>query len=506
MKIKKKTNIANNYFDVEIEFKDKNNKSNNKKIEVKDWNDTDFNISSDIINEVDTSEFNGFKFFNITHKNDSEIQGYYTAKTFTYYTITVSAKKGKDISEINEFLYKNKKDCKLQFFYIDISVDIDDYEKPTKRLINSLFLQIIPDFYMKKNVFFMNYHFKSDTRLIPVFENNYKEEEDIKAGFSRTEDYFSYKGVNSSSKLYDKEKYARLYIRVDNKKMEIFREYQNFLDFYAENTSLWFSIFGVLNFLFTFYNSFHANRSMSKKLFFFEEKEDNKFNFLKRKNSINSTESSIPRISLNDIQNSDIEDKDKNGNNLYSMPVIYTPKNIKNDNFIITSEKGLNREELNLTMNSIKKKEEKEKEIEKEKEEEKIKNPFSVLELIKVSIFTCCENKLKFKEKLIKEAMDIFNKKLDIYLYIKNMILIDLMYQVLIDNNNKDCINFLSRSLIYLNKKKEEEIEELNEFYKPTSKLKSDKSNKLYIKFKNLMEKTEKTEIEKKIISLYIDD
>ena len=40
----------------------------------------------------------------------------------------------------------------------------------------------------------------------------------------------------------------------------------------------------------------------------------------------------------------------------------------------------------------------------------------------------------------------------------------------------------------------------------PTSKLKSYNSDKLYREFTKLVEKTEKTEIEKKIVSLYNDD
>ena len=87
------------------------------------------------------------------------------------------------------------------------------------------------------------------------------------------------------------------------------------------------------------------------------------------------------------------------------------------------------------------------------------------------------------------------------------MILIDIMFKVLMDEVNKDCVNFLSRSLIYLDKKKIEEEEELNNIYKPTSKFDSDNSNKLLSAFQSLMEKDEKlkTEIEKKIISLYTD-
>ena len=39
--------------------------------------------------------------------------------------------------------------------------------------------------------------------------------------------------------------------------------------------------------------------------------------------------------------------------------------------------------------------------------------------------------------------MDIFDKKLDIYIYTKNMILIDIMYQILMSDINKDYVNFL---------------------------------------------------------------
>ena len=83
------------------------------------------------------------------------------------------------------------------------------------------------------------------------------------------------------------------------------------------------------------------------------------------------------------------------------------------------------------------------------------------------------------------------------------MILIDIIYKVLMDDINKDCVNFISRSLIYLDKKKKEEEEELNNFYNPVTKFRTD--DKLYREFKNLMEKNGKTEIEKKIISLYTD-
>ena len=94
------------------------------------------------------------------------------------------------------------------------------------------------------------------------------------------------------------------------------------MEFYADNSSLWISIFDILNIFFTFYNNYKANRLISKKLFFFEEKEDNQLNNLKRRNSLNSTKSSFPKVSIDDI--SGIEKKEK----IYTNPVIFTQKKL----------------------------------------------------------------------------------------------------------------------------------------------------------------------------------
>ena len=325
------TREAAKLFEVTINFKKTNrdNKAENEDKPIKTNSCSTNNFEKELKDTIDNLNLNNltiedFQCLQVNGKNEKKIQGIYTDKIFAYYKITVSAKKGK-ISEINNILFENE--CRLQFYYTDYTIDIDNYVKPIKPLTNSLFLEINPYFYTKKNVFFMNYHFKNDDRLIHLFDKDYEKEKIIKTGLSRTEDYFIYKG-DDPSKL----EYARLFIRADNKRMEIKREYQNLLDFYAENTSLWFSIFEILNFIFTFYNDFHANRSMSRKLFFFEEKDNNKFNVLKRKNSINSTESSIPRISINDLTMNDFEEKEKKDDkNLKSMPVIYTAK--VNNNF-----------------------------------------------------------------------------------------------------------------------------------------------------------------------------
>ena len=379
-----------NYFDLKVEFKSKDNTNimiPTKKCEKKDL---DEKLNETLINNLTINEL-GIEDFHCLLNKTNKVEGIYTDQNFTCYKITVSAKAGKTFNEINNFLYGNgKKDCKLQFYYVDYSIDIENYSEPIKPLINSLFLQLNPDFYIKKNVFFMNYHFKSDYRLFHIFEFDKSQKDEInKTGFSRVEDYFLYKGVDTSSNLSEKDKFAKLFVRVDNKKMEIKREYQNLLDFYAENSAFWVSLFDALNIILTIYNDFHANRSMSRKLFFFEEKEDNKFNSLKRRSSVSSNLSFMNKTSINDANSvndannitiNDIEEKDSNSKNKTSMPVVYTPKVF--NNFIAATDKGLNREEINTK--EIKTKKEKE-------EEEKNKNPFSILTLYKISIYCCCK-------------------------------------------------------------------------------------------------------------------
>ena len=235
---------------------------------------------------------------------------------------------------------------------------------------------------------------------------------------------------------------------------------------------------------------------MSKKLFFFDEmKEDNKYNML-RKNSLNSNNSKL--------KNKTINSSDNNINEITNINSYYENKNkeenIKNE---INNEKNIISEKSFSSTDD-------ENVIQKSKiqiEENKKINEISLFEIIKISFFSCfvcCKKNEKYKEKIIKKAINIFDKKLDIYIYIKNMILLDIMYQILMSDINKDYVNFLSRSLIYLDKNIKEQSKELEAIYKPSSKLNYDYSNKLFKKFTKLVEKEEKTEIERKLVYLYM--
>ena len=142
---------------------------------------------------------------------------------------------------------------------------------------------------------------------------------------------------------------------------------------------------------------------------------------------------------------------------------------------------------------------------------------YKIYEMIGAELPSCCKTKkFKYKESLINQSHKILNDKLDIFLYIRNMLLFDSIKQIYLEN--KSIVNFMSRPIIYLNKKeeKDEEIEEIEEieevekmeinkdeedFYKYTYKLDYDKIYNIIQKLAQKPE-NEKTKIEKIIIYL----
>ena len=208
----------------------------------------------------------------------------FSLKKCTFISITVLSKnKSKELfDKINNYLLKNE--CNLQFYYSDITVNITNYKEPSKPFIDSIFLQINPHLYIKKNIFFMKYHFKYDNRLFPIIDSKSEEEEII--GFSRTENYIAFEGLNRTNAIFanpNNNKYAKIYIRVDNKKMEIKKKYQSFLEFYAEKSSFWFDIFSLLDFIINIIYNYASNRILSQKLFIFEGIEDSRIKYLQYK-------------------------------------------------------------------------------------------------------------------------------------------------------------------------------------------------------------------------------
>jgi hypothetical protein len=430
----------------------------------------------------------------------NSLEGIYTDELFSYYEISVESKYKNNethIQIINDFLIQY--DCKLQFYYTDITINLDDHKNPYSSFLNSLFLQLNPTLIQKKNIFLMNYHLYDDDHFFHILDN--KEEPINRTGLSRVEDYAVYKGLDRGvMKTEDYSIYAKMYIRVDNKKIEIKRRYQDFMEFFADTTALFSTLFFVLGAIFAYYDRVIANHSISKKLFYFEGIEGNKFDQLrelkkvltnKEKDWKNAT-IGIPTTNYSNIQNNNLENNIGNND---------TCENIKIEKEIKKNEKK--GELINY-------------------------NSYNIFEMIWSFTSKCCKTK-KFENKtnLIKQSNDLIDDKLDIIFYIKNMFLFQSINRIYLEN--KTIINFLSSPIIYLDEEKCEEknkyeqnkiniskISQINdvesseegdsnnirnskiEQYNSVKKIKSDKLNK---KIAELVMKNNKTKPETRLIN-----
>ena len=111
----------------------------------------------------------------------------------------------------------------------------------------------------------MNLYFENDHDLFFPTED----EQQINNSLSRTEQYFLYKGLNRGEiKPTDFQYYAKIYIRVDTKKIRVKKKYQNLSEFYSDTFSFWGFVFYVCGIFFNIYNKFYLSRSFEKKYFF----------------------------------------------------------------------------------------------------------------------------------------------------------------------------------------------------------------------------------------------
>ena len=270
------TNIrAEDLFDKEFLFitndKKKIQKKNSSKVLFHDCTDLDFNNVPN--NSFDYLHIDRYQCLNKSEEETNNLKGIYTDEVFSYYEFSVKSKYKNNKTHfnlINKYLIEN--DCKLQFYYTDIIVDLKDFKKPIKSFMNSLFLQMNPILIQKKNVFFMNYHLIYDKKYLHVLEEDEDEKDKITTGFSRVEDYSIFAGLNRySENSPDKDIYAKLYIRVDNKEVTIKRKYQDIMEFYADCSSLLLSVFWLLCIIMGIIEKVKAKHSIGKKLFFLKE-------------------------------------------------------------------------------------------------------------------------------------------------------------------------------------------------------------------------------------------
>ena len=414
----------------------------------KELNYTLCDLEKNYNNKISNKTFYDLKIneLNCLSQEDLEkniLKGIYTDDFFSYYDISVESLYQDNETHnnlINDYLMKY--DCKLQFYYTDISLDLNNVDEPFSSFLNSLFLQLVPTLVQKKNILFMNYHLFDDNLYLHIGgDDKIMMTNESKTGLSRVEDYFLYKGLERTSRNYKDDKtYAKMYIRVDNRKVVVKRRYQDFMEFYADTSALLLSIFWILGVIFAYYDRIKANHSISKKLFYFEGITDNKFQKFKE---------------LKEILNSDEESEKNNKKEEIQSPNsvhLYLPNNEHSNNNAILNNGLQNGTKMEINSDKIKKEEDKNL-IDY--------SSYNIFEMIWSFKLCCCKTRnFKNKVNIFKQARIMIDRKLDIVFYIRNMILFEYINKISL--NNKSIINFLSRPIIYINGDKKEKNPEFS--------------------------------------------
>ena len=519
---------------------------------------THFCEYSDFYNSYnDSLDVIGISNYYCLDKKDDVIEGIYTDEIFSYYEFTVTAKEDSvtNFNRIDKYLTSN--DCRLELYYTDITIDLNNYEEPIKSYINSIFVQLNPTVFLKMNAYFMNQYFQNDDFLIYVFD---EEEPQLQILYSRNEAYSLYKGTNrGNTKPTDYLNYAKMYIRADTKKTEIQRKYQKLMEFYADASSLMIALFEVLYIILKFINTFYAEHSIASNVFLFKEVKNKHFDPFQKQNEIKKllslTElfaSEAEKIknhmqrkdteSLKGLENDNIkiynrkketrirlqEKEDalssekkldtnmeikmkKNKNiklpkiNLYSktrdiesddMNNIFLPTNRINP---IRNDRT-SRIRLNLKSNLMDSKNiipTKMEQFTIQKEQLKISKNFNIFEIIISKFLRCCATKnLALKRKLNLKAIDILNQELDIALHARNMILLDIMNKILLEDD-RNISKFISRPILSLYQENEKNNDDINKKYC------EEDFNNFYESASDLIQRPQKTKTEIKLISIF---
>ena len=381
----------------------------------------------------------------------------------------------------------------------------------------------------------MNQHLYDDDTFISLITNANDKEKQLSSIYSRYEEYSLYQGLNRANTSSDYLNWVKVFFRADTRKIDVKRKYQGIMEFYADASSLLIAFYQILLIILNYINTFYAELSISKKIFFFKELEENNLNLQKhskrihtllsqtnkeslqypnfqkqkinnnrrtinvfsdnsnnmeknsRKNSSRKSSSIIEILSINkyDLKSSSNEqsiDKFKKTQKLQTDNISYQ-KNVDNIYNVKSTSKFNNSkiEEIQPIDNNQK----------------KIKFDFNICEIIFASFFNCCLSKnLEFKNNINIKANNFLNDNLDIVTYIRNQILFNIINETMLDEQIKSIINFLCRPVLSIN---HDIKNNFSEFYKM---FEEKDFNKFSEELLELIQKPKKNIREKRLIML----
>jgi hypothetical protein len=238
--------------------------------------------------------------------------------------------------------------------------------------------------------------------------------------------------------------YAKIFIKTDTKTSYVIRQYQTILEFIGYLSSVLIAIYTLLDFIFGLYNKFNLYHSLTKKIFFFKDVKDEHLNYFPNDHKIMNLINKMK--DMNNINNND--------NNIsFYENIIKT--NIKNSMLLNQKESkepkntadgqdsNINFEIPKDTESNISQKKFKPREIEFSY------NIFETFFYKCLCLCRCCISKnLELKRQITSKARDILADKLDIVLFIRNAMLLDLMKKILLGDDKESIIKFLIRPIL----------------------------------------------------------
>ena len=459
---------------------------------------------ADFYNEFNKS-FDDSKVYSYNCLDDlsRSIVGIYASPIFSYYEFNVNAKNNSKIllDKIESYLIEN--DCKLQIYYIDNTIDVDDYKNPVKSYLETVFVQLDPTLSIRRNMYFMNQHLFDDDTFILIFNDQKVGESKLGSLYSRYEEYSLYQGLNRTNSSSDYLNWVKLFFRADTRKTFVKRKYQGIMEFYADATSLLVGIYNLLIIIVNFINKFYSEISLSKKIFFFKELNDDDLNLKKHsqkmKELLSQINSNVKNSTIETQINSKINvnptlnnsrnvvniDKNRKRNNISKKPKgkvdILTKKFEMKCDSVEQSADTLKMQKLQTDTISIKKGKSnfyKQTEIKesdsnkinevndksKDNKYENVKYEFNMCEVIISSFCKCCLVKnLGIKANINEKAINMLNNSLDVTCFVRNHMLFNIIHKTILNENIKPIINFLCRPIISIENENDEN--EFQEFY-----------------------------------------
>ena len=134
--------------------------------------------------------------------------------------------------------------------------------------------------------------------------------------------------------------------------------------------------------------------------------------------------------------------------------------------------------------------------------ENKIQYKFNFFDIFIISFFGCCIcNKNLNKKKIVYEkAQETFYYQMNILIYLKNMQIISILNKIILNDKQRNLLKFLSKPIINLNGN----INNFDLFF--NEKIEKKEVEEFLNDYKNLLEKDNKSNKEKRLFKLINDD